>query len=121
MNIIVPLFYLLVTVSTVTDPVCAPGNKTIKTGADQTAKYLPLLKGKRIAIVGNQTSVIGQTHLVDSLTSLGIKISRIFGPEHGFRGHASAGVTVNNERDSSTSIPVVSLYGKNAKPERGGR
>ncbi|RYF85456.1 MAG: DUF1343 domain-containing protein, partial [Chitinophagaceae bacterium] len=59
---------------------------SIKTGAEQTDKYLPLLKGKRIAILGNQTSVIGKTHLVDSLKSLGVTIVKVFGPEHGFRG-----------------------------------
>ncbi|MGE5428178.1 MAG: exo-beta-N-acetylmuramidase NamZ domain-containing protein, partial [Methylococcaceae bacterium] len=64
---------------------------SIQTGAEQTDKYLSLLKNKRIAIVGNQTSVIGKTSLVDTLRSLGVNIVRIFGPEHGFRGTASAG------------------------------
>lgn len=57
----------------------------IKTGAEQTELYLPLLKGKRVAVLANQTSIIGKTHLVDSLQKLGVKIVKVFGPEHGFR------------------------------------
>ena len=67
--------------------------KEIKTGAEQTEKYLPFLKGKRVAIMANQTSIIGKTHLVDSLKTLGVNIVKVFGPEHGFRGNASAGDT----------------------------
>ena len=63
----------------------------IKTGADQTDKYLPYLKGKRVAVMANPTSVIGNTSLVDSLHKLGVRIVKVFGPEHGFRGNASAG------------------------------
>ncbi|MBC7873156.1 MAG: DUF1343 domain-containing protein [Ferruginibacter sp.] len=92
--------------------------KAIQTGADQTGKYLPYLKGKRIAILANQTSVIGETHLVDSLKSLGVNIVKVFGPEHGFRGNASAGVKVANETDPKTSIPVISLYGAKNKPSK---
>jgi uncharacterized protein YbbC (DUF1343 family) len=95
--------------------VAAPG---LKTGADQTEKYLPYLKGKRIGVVGNQTSIIGKRHLVDSLKALGISIVKVFGPEHGFRGQASAGVKVKDERDSATGIPVISLYGPKRKPSR---
>ncbi|HUC79371.1 MAG TPA: DUF1343 domain-containing protein [Flavisolibacter sp.] len=90
----------------------------IKTGADQTEKYLPLLKGKRIGILGNQTSIIGKTHLVDSLKSLGVTIVKVFGPEHGFRGNASAGVKVKDEIDAATGIPIVSLYGPKRKPSK---
>jgi uncharacterized protein YbbC (DUF1343 family) len=90
----------------------------LRTGADQTEKYLPLLKGKRVAILGNQTSVIGQTHLVDSLQSLGIKIVKVFGPEHGFRGNNSAGVVVKDEKDAKTGIPIISLYGAKRKPSK---
>lgn len=97
-----------------------PGNENngIKTGADQTEKYVPYLKGKRVAILANPTSVIGNTHLVDSLKSLGINIVKVFGPEHGFRGNASAGVNVADETDPSTGIPVISLYGKKNKPTK---
>lgn len=95
-----------------------PLNKGIITGADQTEKYLPYLIGKRIGIVGNQTSIIGKVHLVDSLRSLGMNIVKVFGPEHGFRGNASAGVKVKNEVDSATGIPIVSLYGPKRKPSK---
>jgi uncharacterized protein YbbC (DUF1343 family) len=92
--------------------------KPILTGADQVSKYLPYLKGKRVAILANPTSVIGRTHLVDSLKRLGINIVRVFGPEHGFRGNASAGAKVADEVDSATGIPIVSLYGAKSKPSR---
>lgn len=95
-----------------------PAPKLLKTGAEQTEKYLSYLKGKRIGILGNQTSVIGKTHLVDSLKSQGINIVKVFGPEHGFRGNASAGVKVQDEIDSTTGIPIVSLYGPKRKPSK---
>src|SRR6188508_2399118 len=92
--------------------------KEIKTGAEQTGKYLPLLKGKRVAIMANQTSIIGKTHLVDSLKNLGVNIIKVFGPEHGFRGNASAGEKVADEIDPASGIPVVSLYGAKNKPTK---
>ena len=95
-----------------------PVEAQIKTGAEQTEKYLPLLKGKRVAIVANQTSVIGSVSLVDSLKSLGINIVKIFGPEHGFRGTASAGAVVSDSVDFKTGIPEISLYGKKSKPSK---
>lgn len=91
---------------------------SIKTGADQTEKYVPYLKNKRVALLANPTSVIGKTHLVDSLARLGIRIVKVFGPEHGFRGNASAGAAVTDETDVSTGIPIVSLYGKKNKPTK---
>jgi uncharacterized protein YbbC (DUF1343 family) len=90
--------------------------KKILTGAEQTDKYLPILKGKRIAIMANQTSIIGKTHLVDSLEKLGVNIVKVFGPEHGFRGNASAGTAVTDEVDNRTNIPIVSLYGRKNRP-----
>ncbi|MDQ3278623.1 MAG: DUF1343 domain-containing protein [Bacteroidota bacterium] len=95
-----------------------PEKATIKTGAEQTELYVPYLKGKRVAILANQTSVIGKTHLVDSLQKRGIRIVKVFGPEHGFRGNASAGTAVADETDAATGIPVVSLYGKKNKPTK---
>lgn len=86
------------------------------TGAEQTEKYLPMLKGKRIGLLANQTSQIGNTHLVDSLLKLGIQVVKIFGPEHGFRGNASAGTIVADEMDKATGIPIISLYGAKSKP-----
>ena len=88
----------------------------VMVGADQTAQYVPLLKGKRVAVVANQTSIIGDIHLVDSLLSLNIDIRRVFGPEHGFRGKADAGEHLANNIDAATGLPVVSLYGKHRKP-----
>ncbi|GAB3930853.1 exo-beta-N-acetylmuramidase NamZ family protein [Larkinella terrae] len=90
--------------------------KAITTGADQPDQYVPYLKGKRVAILANQTSIIGKKHLVDSLKTLGVTIVKIFGPEHGFRGKASAGTQVADETDKATGIPVISLYGKKNKP-----
>ena len=90
----------------------------IITGAEQTGKYLGLLHGKRIGIVANPSSIIGKTSLVDSLNSLGIKIVKIFGPEHGFRGTASAGATVGDSIDAKTGIMEISLYGKKSKPSK---
>jgi len=92
--------------------------KAIKTGAEQTEKYVPYLMGKRVAIMANPTSIIGHTHLVDSLQKRGINIVKVFGPEHGFRGNASAGATVSDEIDTLTGIPVISLYGKKNKPSK---
>lgn len=91
---------------------------SIKTGAEQTEKYLPYLKGKRVAIMANPTSVIGKIHLVDSLKNLGVNIVKVFGPEHGFRGNASAGIYVDDEKDAATGIPIISLYGKKNKPSK---
>lgn len=90
--------------------------KKIITGAEQPEKYLPYLKGKRVGILANPTTVIGETHLVDFLVSKGINITRIFGPEHGFRGNASAGVRVDDEKDPKTGIKIISLYGSKRKP-----
>lgn len=90
----------------------------LMTGAEQTDKYLPLLKGKRVAIMANPTSIIGKTHLVDSLQSLGVNIVKVFGPEHGFRGNASAGVHVEDEVDTKTGIKIISLYGRKNKPSK---
>lgn len=95
-----------------------PDKRGIITGADQTDKYLQYLKGKRIALVANQSSLIGNKSSVDSLLSLGINIVKVFGPEHGFRGNASNGAVVNNEVDAKTGIPIISLYGKNEKPKK---
>lgn len=88
----------------------------VMVGADQTAQYVPLLTGKRVAVVANQTSVIGDIHLVDSLLRLNIDIRRVFGPEHGFRGKADAGEHLADNIDAATGLPVVSLYGKHRKP-----
>lgn len=81
-------------------------------------KYISKLKGKKIAVVCNHSSLIGSTHLVDSLISKGIKIVKIFAPEHGFRGDADAGAHVKSGIDIKTGIPIQSLYGDNKKPKK---
>lgn len=86
------------------------------TGAEQLNRYLPFLQGKKVGMVVNQTSVIGSTHLVDTLRSLKVKVTTIFAPEHGFRGDHSAGAKIKSSVDERTGLPVVSLYGKNYKP-----
>ena len=88
----------------------------LKVGAAQLDKYLPNLQNKSIALLVNQTSTIGETHLVDVLLEKGINVKKIFAPEHGFRGEADAGEQVKDGKDTKTGIPLISLYGKNKKP-----
>lgn len=94
---------------------CYAGN-LITTGAQCMNEYLPLLEGKKVGLVVNQTSVIGQTHLTDTLIRADVHVKKVFAPEHGFRGNADAGEHVKDGKDSQTGIPIVSLYGKNRKP-----
>ncbi|MEH6538148.1 MAG: DUF1343 domain-containing protein [Psychroserpens sp.] len=105
-------------------------NPEIIVGANQTDKYLPLLNGKRVGIVANQTSVIfkeitvsqkaprndNYIHVVDFLLKRRVKIKKVFAPEHGFRGKSDAGEVVKDGIDTKTRLPIVSLYGKNKKP-----
>lgn len=88
----------------------------VEVGAQQLDKFLPLLKDKRIALVVNHASLVGNTHLVDTLKQLGTNIVRIFGPEHGFRGTAADGEHVGDSLDTKTGIPEISLHGSNRKP-----
>ena len=92
--------------------------QNLRTGAEQTEKLIPLLKGKRVALVVNQTSVVGpnHTHLLDTLLALKMDVRKVFAPEHGFRGNADAGETVKNGKDIKSGLPILSLYGKNKKP-----
>ena len=94
----------------------AASETALRTGAECTEHYLPLLEGKRVAVCGNQTSVVAKTHLVDTLLSRKVNIVKLFCPEHGFRGQAEAGATIASGKDPLTGLPVVSLYGKNKKP-----
>ena len=106
-------------------------DKAIIVGANRTEQYLPLLQGKRVGIVANQTSVIFRdkkeelekrkekrdyTHIVDSLLTLNIDIKKVFSPEHGFRGSADAGELVKDGKDTKTDLPIFSLHGKHKKP-----
>jgi uncharacterized protein YbbC (DUF1343 family) len=88
----------------------------IITAAERLDVYLPLLKGKAVAVFANQTSVVGKTHLVDTLLKRGVNIKKIFAPEHGFRGTADAGENVSSYIDKQTGVLVVSLYGSRQKP-----
>jgi len=100
---------LLITVTLLLD-ISILAQSEIKVGARQTEAYLPLLKNKKVAIVGNQTSMIGNIHLVDSLLKLGIKVMNVFAPEHGFRGTADAGELVKDGFDVKTGLPILSLH-----------
>ncbi len=86
------------------------------TGAERMEVYLPSLRNKKVAVFANQTSIVGKSHLVDTLIKSGIKVVKIFGPEHGFRGDADAGEHVGDGLDKKTGIPVISLYGNHKKP-----
>ena len=90
--------------------------EALLTGAERMAVYLPYLRGKSVAVFANPTSLVRNTHLVDTLISSGIKVVKIFGPEHGFRGDAVAGESVKDAKDKKTGVPIVSLYGDHRKP-----
>lgn len=91
-------------------------NTPVRSGAEQLDKWLPLVEGKRIALVANQTSLCGKAHLLDTLVALKRAPAMLMAPEHGFRGKMDAGATIKDGKDFRTGIPVVSLYGKNKKP-----
>ncbi len=88
----------------------------IRTGASQPDKYLSLLKGKKIGLVVNHTSMVGEIHLIDFLLQEGMEVVKILAPEHGFRGTALEGEIVEDGVDKKTGIPVISLYNENRKP-----
>ena len=90
--------------------------KAIAVGASKLDAYLPQLQGKRVAMMVNQTSTIGASHVVDTLLQWGVNIVKIFAPEHGFRGDHADGAHIANGTDPKTGLPIVSLYGKNRKP-----
>lgn len=91
--------------------------QVLRTGAEEFLGNEHALEGHpRFAVVANQTSVVGSTHLVDTLLALGADVRKIFCPEHGFRGTAAAGAKVDNSVDPKTGLPIISLYGKNKKP-----
>lgn len=88
----------------------------IRTGAMCMERYLPLLEDKRVAVCANQTSMVENSHLVDTLLSLNVRLKKIFCPEHGFRGKAEAGAHIASSVDKKSGLPIISLYGKNRKP-----
>lgn len=116
---ILPLALLLTVASAAQKPFALSTEEEtpkIQSGADRINVYMPLIKGRTVGIFANQTSMVGKTHLVDTLRSLGVDIKVIFGPEHGFRGTADAGEKIGNYTDEKTGIPVVSLYGSKRRP-----
>lgn len=109
------IFFFIIILSIAKNSI-AKEKVTIVPGAYHTAEYFPLLKGKSLGIVANQTSTIRRVHLVDSLKSSGFKIKRVFAPEHGFRGESGAGEKIANSIDKKTGISIVSLYGNHLEP-----
>lgn len=89
----------------------------VKNGADRLEELFPLLENKRISLVVNQTSLVQNVHLLDTLYNKGVNITQVFAPEHGFRGDADAGEFIKNGKDYRTQVPIISLYGKNKKPQ----
>jgi uncharacterized protein YbbC (DUF1343 family) len=104
---------LLLTIST-----ASIAQKTYKTGAEQLDDYLYHLNGKRVGLVVNQSSLVGETHLLDTLLSSKVNVTKIFAPEHGFRGNKDAGEVINDTLDLKTGLPIVSLYGSHYKPTK---
>ncbi|MFD1095272.1 exo-beta-N-acetylmuramidase NamZ family protein [Salegentibacter chungangensis] len=103
------------------EAVSAQAKNNIILAANRTEKYLPMLEGKKVALVGNQSSLIEKspdqyTHVVDSLLSRDANLVKVFAPEHGFRGKADAGEHVEDGKDPKTGLPIISLYGSNKKP-----
>ena len=85
-------------------------NAQIKVGAESTDEYIPLLKGKKVALLSNHTGMVGDKHVVDIMLEKGVNVTTIFSPEHGFRGNADAGEHVKSSVDPETGIPIASLY-----------
>ncbi len=116
------LFYFIIlfflTTSSFAQTVVSNTKNNIITGAEQTENYIPYLKNKRVAVLANPTTIIGKKHLVDSLMASGVNIVKAFGPEHGFRGNASNGTEVVDEKDPATGIKIISLYGAKRKPSK---
>ena len=92
--------------------------KTLLVGAENTFAYFPMLQGKTVAVVANQTSRIKDEHLVDRLLAAEINVQKVFAPEHGFRGKADAGEMIHDEVDAKTGLPIISLHGKSKKPSQ---
>ena len=111
------VFLLLISIFSVQLSAQNFSNKII-TGAEQSNDYLPQLKGKKVALLVNQTSVIKKEHLVDYLIEQKINIVKIFAPEHGFRGQADAGEKVKSGVDAKTGLSITSMYGANKKPSK---
>ena len=90
----------------------------ITPAAERSNLYFPLLKDKKVALVVNHASLVGQSHLLDHLLKHAINVQKIFAPEHGFRGKADAGAHIKNSRDRKTGLSIISLYGTHKKPTK---
>lgn len=106
------VIFLIVTVSCRSQTV---PTQPIRVGAEQITRYLPLLRNKKVALFVNHTSLVGKTHLADTLTNLDIRITKVFSPEHGFRGKAPDGEVIRNQ-ENDRSFELISLYGTSKKP-----
>ena len=111
------IFIFLVILFSLT-PTVYSQNAPLKLGAERMDVVTRLLKGKRVGLVVNQTSILEkrQIHLLDALVAEGIDVKKVFAPEHGFRGTGDAGEEIKDSRDLKTGIPIISIYGKNKKP-----
>ncbi len=107
-----------ISVATVDDSSSTISGNVIRVGAQNMRNIVAELKDKRVGIVGNQSSLVGNTHLVDTLLNSKVNVIRVFSPEHGFRGDADAGEIVSNGQDARTGLTIISLYGKNKKPKK---
>lgn len=107
------LILILVIASACTDAISV----NVRNGIERYDTYRDLLKGKKVGVVMNHTSRVGEQHGVDFLREQGVNVIRVFAPEHGFRGTADAGETIKNDTDVATGLSIVSLYGKNKKPQ----
>ncbi|WP_125782348.1 exo-beta-N-acetylmuramidase NamZ family protein [Pseudoalteromonas rubra] len=105
---------LMITISVL---LCSFQTRAIEVAAERGDQYLPMLEGKRVGLVVNQSARVHDQHLLDYLTDNQVNVVRIFAPEHGFRGDKGAGVYITDGKDTKTGVPIVSLYGTNKKPK----
>ncbi len=105
-----------VSVGTILYPASGQEDTVLAVGAERAGLWLPVIKDKRVGVLVNHSSLIGNTHLLDTLLSLGVDVRKVFAPEHGFRGDADAGAWIDDQHDSKTGLPIVSLYGNSKKP-----
>jgi len=113
-----PVIFFLLMVAGCSSPANTE-SKPLLSGAERTAAYMPMLQGKNVGVVVNQSSMVHNNHLVDSLLTLGVNITAIFSPEHGFTGNADAGKHLDDTKHHINDIPIYSLYGKTYKPTSG--
>lgn len=98
--------------------ICGQSSSSLRLGAERMEILFPLLEGKQVGLVVNQTSILENSniHLLDALIGSGVNVVKVFAPEHGFRGTADAGAEIKDSRDQRTGVPIISIYGKNKKP-----